>query len=58
MGELSVRFLFPFNDQIVSELGTSMFLSEVTNPLSIKYPSLMFLGPSKVTFSFPSSSML
>jgi hypothetical protein len=36
IGEFSVNFLFPFIDQIVSDVGISIFLSEVTNPLSIK----------------------
>ena len=36
IGELSVNFLFPLIDQIVSDVGISIFLSEVTNPLSIK----------------------
>ena len=36
IGEFSVNFLFPLIDQIVSDVGISIFLSEVTNPLSIK----------------------
>jgi hypothetical protein len=35
-----------------------MFLSEVTNPLSIKYPSSIFLGFNKTTFSLLSNSVL
>ena len=36
IGEFSVNFLFPIIDQMVSDVGISIFLSEVTNPLSIK----------------------
>ena len=53
MGEFSVSFSFPTIDQIVSGVGMSMFLSELTKPLSIKYPSLIVLGPNKVTFFIP-----
>ena len=49
IGDPSVSLLLPSIDQIVSELGTSTFLSEVTKPLSIRYPSLIFRGPNKVT---------
>ena len=33
---LDNNFLFPFIDQIVSDVGISIFLSDVTKPLSIK----------------------
>jgi len=36
IGDFSVRISFPTIDQTVSELGISIFLSVVTNPLSIK----------------------
>ena len=54
----SVSLLFPFNNQTVSAFGISIFLSEVTKPLSIKYPSSIFLGPKRVIFSLLSSSVL
>ena len=34
--KLNYPLLFPIKDQMVSELGISIFLSEVTKPLSIK----------------------
>ena len=43
--------LFPDTDQTELEFGISIFLSEVIKPLSIKYPSLVFLGVKRVTFS-------
>ena len=36
IGDLSVNLLFSFKDQTVSASGISIFLSEVTKPLSIK----------------------
>ena len=36
IGVWSVNLVFPTIDQTVSELGISIFLSEVTKPLSIK----------------------
>ena len=36
IGDLSVSLLLPSNDQTVSEFGTSIFLSDVTKPLSIR----------------------
>ena len=36
IGDCSVNILFPITDQTESEFGISIFLSVVTNPLSIK----------------------
>ena len=36
IGDFSVNLLFPVKDQTASELGISIFLSEVTKPLSTK----------------------
>ena len=58
IGVCSVNLLFPSIDHTESELGISIFLSEVTNPLSIKYPSSIFLGFNKITFSLLSNSVL
>ena len=58
IGFFSVNLLFPISDHKESEFGISIFLSEVTNPLSIKYPSSMFLGFNKTTFSLLSNSVL
>ena len=57
-GDCSVNLLLPSTDQIDSELGISIFLSEVTKPLSIKYPFSMFLGPKSMTFSLFSKEVL
>ena len=51
IGDLLVSLLLPLIDQIVSEFGTFIFLSDVTKPLSIRYPSSIFLGPNKVILS-------
>ena len=50
--------LFPDIDHAVFELGISIFLSVVINPLSIKYPSLALLGDSNLTFSSLSKVIL
>ena len=50
--------LFPDTDQTEFEFGMSIFLSEVINPLSIKYPSLVFLGAKSLTFSSLSKATL
>ena len=51
IGLLFVSFLFPSTFQIEEAFGTSIFLLLETNPLSIKYPSVIFLGLKSVTFS-------
>ena len=58
IGVCSVNLLLPLRVQTEFELGISIFLSEVTKPLSIKYPSSMFLGFNKTTFSLLSNSVL
>ena len=58
IGDSLVSLLFSTIDQIESELGISIFLSEVTKPLSIKYPFSVFLGPKTVTFSLLSKEVL
>ena len=58
IGDWVVNLLLPTIDQIESEFGMSIFLSEVTKPLSIKYPFLIFLGPKSVTFFSFSKLML
>ena len=58
IGDWSDNLLLPFIDQIVSEFGTSIFLSDVIKPLSTKYPSSIFLGLNSVTFLLLSKSIL
>ena len=57
-GDWSVNLLFPRTDQTELEFGISIFLSVVINPLSIKYPSLVFLGDKSLTFSSLSRATL
>ena len=45
-------------DHTEFEFGISIFLSVVINPLSIKYPSLVFLGDKSLTFSSLSKATL
>ena len=59
IGDLFVSLLLlPSTDQIDLESGISIFLSEVTKPLSIKYPFSVFLGLKSVTFSLLLSEVL
>ena len=58
IGDCSVNLLFPVIDQIELEFGISIFLSLVINPLSIKYPSLVFLGAKSLTLSELSKATL
>ena len=53
-----VSLLFPDTDHTEFEFGISIFLSVVINPLSIKYPSLVFLGDKSLTFSSLSRATL
>ena len=57
-GDWLVSLLFPDTDHIEFEFGISIFLSVVINPLSIKYPSLVFLGDKSLTFSSLSKATL
>ena len=57
IGLPSLSWLFPIIDQTESALGMSIFLSVVTNPLSIKYPSSIFLGFNNVTLTSLSSAV-
>ena len=57
-GDWLVSLFFPDTDHTEFEFGISIFLSVVINPLSIRYPSLVFLGDKSLTFSSPSKTTL
>ena len=56
--DFSVNLVFPIKDQVVFESGMLIFLSDVTNPLSIRYPFSTLRGPKRITYSLFSKEVL
>ena len=58
IGFFGDSLLFPSRNHNVFAFGKSIFLLFVTQPVSIKYPSLNFFGFNKIILSFPLSVLV